>query len=295
MTFAIENLRLAELVAVTEQNKPVFNDLVSFLATEGYLSLHRFIDEVNGEKAKKVLIKYFERQFPEGIQLLDGVARPYQQDKAKWLLISWILRDAPEQRLRPMLSSIKAKTLNERRAILLNHIREHVRQFLHEPERWSWPTIAEVMADRLEGSRRAIKGTLFEVIVRRILAEIFEAHKLVLSVSETEIKLEGETYDVIVTGPKSKILIPVKTRETMGGGHAMLFTRDIHKSISAAREAGLDCIPIVIAESWGGNLESLNSKYVVYIDKNPNQIKEVEPLLRRALEDCIQIFVDLAA
>lgn len=295
MTFAIENLRLAELAAVTEQNKPVFFDLLSFLATEGYVSLHRFIDEVDTNKAISVIERYFERKFPDGIELLDGIARPYAQDKAKWLLLAWVLRDAPEQRLRPMLASIKGRNLNHRRAIILNSVREHVRQFLKEPERWTWPTIAEVMMDRLEGSRRAIKGTLFEAIVRRLLAELFEKHSIKLKVSETEIRLEGETYDVSVTGPSNKILIPVKTRETMGGGHAMLFTRDIHKSISSAREHGFECIPVVIAESWGGNLESLNSKYVIYIDRNPNQIKEVEPILKQKLEDCIELFIELAA
>ena len=294
MTFAIENLRLAELVAVTEQNKPAFDDLISFLASEGYINLQQFIEEANGEKAKSVFIRYFERHLPQGIQLFDGVARPYTQDKAKWLLLAWILRDAPEQRLRPMLGAIEGRNQNEKRAILLNQIREHVRQFLREPERWTWPTIAEVVADRLEGSRRAIKGTLFEAIVRRLLTELFSKHKLNLKVSETEIKLDGETYDVRVSGESKEILIPVKTRETMGGGHAMLFTRDIHKSINAARESGRECVPIVIAESWGGNLDSLKSKYFVYIDRNPNQIKEVEPLLRDALEGCVNIFVELA-
>ncbi|WP_035200969.1 hypothetical protein [Agrobacterium tumefaciens] len=295
MTFAIENLRLAELVAVTEQNKPVFDDILSFLATEGYSTLHDFIDEVDGRRAEDIILRYFERSFPEGLQLFDGVARPYSPDKAKWLMLAWILRDAPEQRLRPMLGSIAGKSLNHRRAILLNRIREHVRQFLREPERWTWPTISEVILDRLEGSRRAIKGTLFEAIVRRLLIQIFERHKLSLRVGDTEVKLEGETYDVVISGPVKKILLPVKTRETMGGGHAMLFTRDIHKSVSAAKEAGMECIPVVIAESWGGNLDSLKSKYVIYIDRNPNQIKEVEPLLEKRLEDCIDIFVDLAS
>ncbi len=45
MTFAYENIRLAELVAVTEQNKVMFDDFVSFLSTLGYQSLHNFIDE----------------------------------------------------------------------------------------------------------------------------------------------------------------------------------------------------------------------------------------------------------
>jgi hypothetical protein len=125
---------------------------------------------------------------------------------------------------------------------------------------------------RLRGSRRAIKGTLFEAIVRRNLKEIFKKSGVDLKVSENEIRLDGETYDVKVSGPQGEILMPVKTRETMGGGHALLFTRDIHKSISVAHSAGLECIPVVIAESWGGRLEELACERFIYVNKNPNQI-----------------------
>lgn len=135
------------------------------------------------------------------------------------------------------------------------------------------------MINRLEGSRRSIKGNLFEEIVRRNLNEIFDKNKIELSVNKTQIKLSSETYDVKVSGNQGTILIPVKTRETMGGGHAWLFTRDIHKAISVANESGYRCIPIVIAESWTGNLAALDCQEFIYINKNPNQVNEVEILL----------------
>lgn len=67
----------------------------------------------------------------------------------------------------------------------------------------------------------------------------------------------SETYDVQVLSEKSQILIPVKTRETMGGGHANLFTRDIHKAVNTAQANGYVYVPIVIAESWSADLNSL--------------------------------------
>lgn len=146
------------------------------------------------------------------------------------------------------------------------------------------------MIDRLEGSRRSIKGNLFEEIVRRNLNEIFEKNKIKLSVDKTQIKLGGETYDVKVSGNQGTILIPVKTRETMGGGHAMLFTRDIHKAIAVANESGYECIPVVIAESWTGDLTALNCQNFVYINKNPNQVNEVEILLVQELERLTEVF-----
>jgi hypothetical protein len=79
----------------------------------------------------------------------------------------------------------------------------------------------------------------------------------------------------------------------MGGGHALLFTRDIHKAVSAAFGAGFDCLPVIIAESWGGDLKSLKSKDYIFINKNPNQITELEPLLAEELKKRVKIFKDL--
>lgn len=112
-----------------------------------------------------------------------------------------------------------------------------------------------------------------------MLTELFAANAIGLAVGEKQITISDETYDVQVVSGKSKILIPVKTRETMGGGHANLFTRDIHKSISVAQENGYLCIPIVIAESWGGDLDSLHCEHLIYIQANPNQTDEIGPKL----------------
>ncbi|HQO79065.1 MAG TPA: hypothetical protein PLG17_11215 [Thermodesulfobacteriota bacterium] len=140
------------------------------------------------------------------------------------------------------------------------------------------------MLNRLEGSRRALKGTHFESLVRNLLTELFSANDIGLTVGEKQITISDETYDIQIVSGKSKILIPVKTRETMGGGHANLFTRDIHKSISVAKKNGYSCIPIVIAESWGGDLDSLHCEHLIYIQANPNQTDEIGPKLATELE-----------
>ena len=51
-----------------------------------------------------------------------------------------------------------------------------------EAESWEWPAISEIMLTRLEGSRRALKGTLFEGIVRQNLLTLIKEHKLPLKV-----------------------------------------------------------------------------------------------------------------
>ena len=150
------------------------------------------------------------------------------------------------------------------------------------------------MLARLEGSRRALKGTHFESLVRDALRTLFEAHRIDLQVGEKETRINEETYDVQVTKGGKTVLLPVKTRETMGGGHANLFTRDIHKSISVARDNGYECIPIIIAESWGGNLKSLGCAHHVYIQANPNQTAEVEKALREALKRLLPFWKSFA-
>lgn len=287
-----ENIRLKELAIVTNLNKPFFDDFISFLRTEGYAGLYELVVEPDAFKAKITIRNYLDRKVPNNLKLYDGIARPYREDKAKWLLLGWIFRDAPEQRLKGFLANLSG-VQNERKAELINQVRQYASKILPEPERWDWLPIFEVMIDRLEGSRRSIKGNLFEEIVRRNLSIIFENNEIKLSIEKTQIKLGGETYDVKVSGRQGTILIPVKTRETMGGGHALLFTRDIHKAIDVASKAGYNCIPIIIAESWTGDLTTLNCEEFVYINKNPNQVNEVEPLLVQEFERLIQVFRSL--
>jgi hypothetical protein len=150
------------------------------------------------------------------------------------------------------------------------------------------------MLARLEGSRRALKGKLFETMVRDALRAVFDAHRISLTVGESEKRINEETYDVQVSARQETVLLPVKTRETMGGGHANLFTRDIHKSITVARANGYVCIPVIIAESWGGNLESLGCDHHIYIQANPNQTIQVAQALRTALEDLVPVWKKLA-
>jgi len=290
VSFIIENIRLRELAIVAEANKPMFDDFVAFLVREKYTGLHDFVISSDADRAKRTLMRYFVRPLPGGVALYDGIARPYAPDKAKWLLLGWIFRDAPEQRLRPMLSSIKGNSNDQKKVVLFNEVREYLAVIFPQREKWQWVVISEVVIDRLEGSRRSIKGTLFEAIVRELLEGLFETNGLRLTVPKTEKRLEGETFDVQVIGTKGTILMPVKTRETMGGGHALLFTRDIHKSITAAHDAGYECLPVIIAESWGGDIASLACKVSIYIDKNPNQITEVKPLLAIELAKYVDLF-----
>jgi len=291
MDFVLYNLRLQDLVAIVRENELFYQDFVMFLQDTGYSSVLQFIQEESDEKAAETITKYLLR--PGEIKLYDGLLRPYSNSKAKWFFLAWLLRDAATQRLQPLLKNVPGETMIERKTYLLNEIRKFVGPLFPRAENWEWPAISEIMLSRLEGSRRALKGTLFEEIVRRNLRDLLQQHHLALEVGERQVKIGDETYDVQLTGRKGSILLPVKTRETMGGGHALLFTRDIYKSILVATDSGYICIPIVIAESWGGDLNELKSDLYIYIQANPNQITTVEPLLAEKLTELVPLLRDI--
>ncbi|MDQ2947837.1 MAG: hypothetical protein M3Y27_18205, partial [Acidobacteriota bacterium] len=57
---------------------------------------------------------------------------------------------------------------------------------------------------------------------------------------------------------------------------------------TVAHVNGYEYIPIVIAESWMGDFESLKCAYYVYIQANPNQIQQITPELAERLTHLIR-------
>jgi hypothetical protein len=292
MSFIIENLRLQDLVAIVKQNQAFYDEFLDYLGKKGYSDIHSFIYEKDDKKAVVVLEEYLASSCEA--KLYDGIGRPYADATAKWYFLAWILRDAPAQRLSPLLRTIEGDTIDRKKANLINQLRKFVGPLFPEADKWEWPVLSEVMLARLEGSRRALKGARFENLVRLLLRNLFTKFELELIVGEKEIRINEETYDVQVSAGSRKILIPVKTRETMGGGHASLFTRDIFKSISVAHKSGYECIPIIIAESWAGDLKSLKCPHYIYIQANPNQIEEVKKSLAKELFDLLSVWKEYA-
>jgi hypothetical protein len=291
MDYVLHNLRLKELVAIVQENRRFYEDFAAFLQEEGYNSVSDFVHESSDERAAQTISAYLTRH--SEVNLYDGLLRPYPNSKARWFFLAWLLRDAATQRLEPLLKTVPGDTAIERKAYLLNEIRKFVEPLFPETGSWEWPAISEVMLARLEGSRRALKGTLFEEIVRRNLRALIETQGLPLEVGETQVRISDETYDVLVAGAHGTLLLPVKTRETMGGGHSLLFTRDIYKSILVATQGGYRCVPIIIAESWVGNLEDLESELAIHIQANPNQISAIEPLLAEKLEELLPLLMSI--
>ena len=158
MDFVLHNLRLRELIAIVRENQRFYQDFVSFLEQEGYGSILDFVQEQSDERAASTIDRYLNRQ--SDVKLYDGLLRPYSNSRAKWFFLAWLLRDAATQRLQPLLRSVPGNTVIERQTYLINEIRKFVAPLFPEAENWEWPAISEVMLSRLEGSRRALRGTL---------------------------------------------------------------------------------------------------------------------------------------
>jgi hypothetical protein len=287
----LENLRLHELRFIVRQCEPYFHEFCSLLGTHGYQTIQEFVTEQDDAKALAAITDYFSRAF--AADLFNGVGAEYSDAKAKWYFLSWLFRDAPAQRLDPLINSVAGATRSQRKVNLLNLIRKDVAELFTDDANWAWPAISEVMLTRLEGSRRALKGGVVENVVRAVLRQVFETNNAAITISDKETRIADETYDIVLTGGAGRILCPVKTRETMGGGHASLFTRDIHKSITVATDAGEVCIPIVIAESWAGDLASLPCEHFVYVARNPNQLDVIQKELAERFTVLLPVFKSL--
>lgn len=182
MDYVLYNLRLKELVTIVRENEEFYRDFVEYLKETGYASILAFIQEPSDEKATATINDYLSRSID--VKLYDGLLRPYTNSKAKWYFLAWLLRDAATQRLEPLLKAVPGNTVLERKTYLLNETRKFVGPLFPQTENWEWAAISEIMLARLEGSRRALKGTLFEEIVRRELQNLISQHRLQLRVGK---------------------------------------------------------------------------------------------------------------
>ncbi len=200
--------------------------------------------------------------------LFDGVGKQYPHKKACYYFFAWALRDAPVQRLQQLIARAKTTASPqdplETEAEVLAHLFVAYRNVLGN---FDWAAVREVIIDRLEGSRRAIRGHQKEAVVRTALTVALQTYFKKygsygrfdkIKVLNREVHIDTETFDVCVElimpieHSTERILIPVKTRETEGGGHSHLFTRDITSAITTAKASDtVNWVAVfIIAENW---------------------------------------------
>jgi len=103
-----------------------------------------------------------------------------------------------------------------------------------------------------------------------------------VEIPEGQVFVGNETFDVSANllneqnKRVARILVPIKTRETEGGGHAHLFTRDITSAINAARFDNQEdfVISVIVARNWSEReAEAIRMlvDYAAIFDLSPNQ------------------------
>jgi hypothetical protein len=230
--------------------------------------------------------------------LYDGAGRPYAHKKACYYFFSWLLRDAPQQRLAPLIAEAKsaagAESAAEKLAIEIGALAVLFVKYRGVLKHFRWEAIREIAYDRLEGSRRSIQGHEIEIAIRASLVVAIEKYykkhgnyglyKDVV-IADRQIRLGNETFDVSATlehadpAQSCSILVPVKSRETRGGGHAHIFTRDINSAIDASKQGANNyVVAFIIAQSWAPREQEHVSSIcdlAIIIAKNPNSFSAV--------------------
>lgn len=253
--------------------------------------LNHILLESSPDEIKAIITACYFDDTNEKPVLFDGAGRVYKHQRACFYFFSWIIRDAPQQRLTPLitrmqnnnreLQQIEAQidTLTE----LMVAYRDVVRGF-------EWNVVREIFIDRLEGSRRSIRGHKLEALIRTALITSLQNYFAIhqdygqfqyVEIQNKQVKVQNHTVDVSAVFhpkypslPALHLFIPIKTRETEGGGHAHIFSRDILMAIQTLKQhvSGCKIIVIIVAENWSvSEIENLDNlvDLIFHFNMNP--------------------------
>jgi hypothetical protein len=271
-TVDVTNYRLVELSKLADQAKP-FYDWVEKEAkkiTGSHRSLNEILLKANKEDLKKIMTSCYKDENGDKPLLFDGIGRVYNHTKACFYFFAWIVRDAPQQRLSPLIARMRQVERVEKIIAEMDTLAELIFEYKNFVKTFDWLVVREIIIDRLEGSRRSIKGHHLETSVRTALITAIQNYYSIygnygifkkVEIAPKQIKIGNHTVDVSAElTPKDgsstvKLLIPIKTRETEGGGHAHIFTRDI---MSAVRDLKDDLnnyriSTVIIAQNWSAS------------------------------------------
>lgn len=306
----IAHYRLVQLTALAEQGRPFYEwvERCAKAQTSSDTTLNHFLMNSNLEDIKKLISTVYFDNSNNRPHLFDGAGRIYEHHKASFFFFAWLIRDTPQQRLSPLISEmrkIEGRSLAREQAEIDSLARLFV-EYRNNVHVFEWEAVREVFADRLEGSRRSISGHVVEANVRTAfvtaIQTYFSAHLDygvfdTVNVSEKQVKIGNDTADIRVdfvkdNSIKKSMYVPIKSRETQGGGHAHLFTRDIETAISNLKAADNNSyiVAVIIAENWDAKeLSNLNDQadLIFHFDMNPNQFQLFDSDAQITLNECI--------
>ncbi|MCT7977875.1 hypothetical protein [Laspinema olomoucense] len=288
----ITHYRLIELSKLADQAKP-FYDWVEKTAkriTSSHQELNAILMSAHRAQIESIIYACYLESEEKRPLLFDGIGRVYPHPKACFYFFAWMIRDAPQQRLAPLIARMRKLEILDKRGAETDTLVELILEYRSFVRSFDWLTVREVVIDRLEGSRRSIKGHHLEASVRTALITAFQNYFAIygnygkyqqIAIADKQIKIGNHTVDVsaVLTplegNSTETILLPIKTRETEGGGHAHLFTRDIMAAVSKlkADDSRYHIIAVIIAQNWSvSELGNINAQIdrVFHFNMNPN-------------------------
>ena len=290
----ISHYRLVELSNLADQAKP-FYDWVEKIAKQ-VSGKNKSLNDILFSSTKSQIHQIISRCFEYGelIEkpfLFDGIGRVYKHPKACFYFFAWLIRDAPQQRLIPLISRMQKIESLEKLVAEIDTLSELIFEYKTVVKTFEWQTVREIIIDRLEGSRRSISGHRIESYVRTsfvaAIQHYFSIHNdygrfKKIEFADKQIKIGRHTVDISaqLIGKKvdfvENLLIPVKTRETEGGGHSHLFTRDIISAITDIKKEVNNnyLVVVIVAENWSpAELQTIDDAIdvIFHFNINPNK------------------------
>ncbi len=305
--------RLIDLSKLADQAQPFYEWIEKQfqMCFHSSSSLQELIFSASQPELESAIRACYEVAEPSSLpKLFDGGGVAYKHKDACFFLFSWMARDAAVQRLKPLIARATKGTSKPSKDVELEVLAALLYKYRANVRHFDWPVIREITMQRLEGSRRAKKGSAIETYARAALSHSFAYYFRTrgnygkfddFEIIDKPFKVRNRTYDVAAwlkkgSGEKQLLIMPVKTRETEGGGHAHLFSRDIEQANVDILEdyPGSHIAFVIIAQNWStAEIVHLGDKYehVFYFDSNPNVFKgfdepaqvEMNKLLERIL------------
>lgn len=266
----ISHSRLVDLTRLADQAEPFYDwVVVQFQRTlETQDTLNEMLQQASEEELSTCITTCYNAAGGSNLPMLfDGIGRSYPHAKACYYFFSWLIRDAPQQRLGPLIQRIVRQSRRGRAETEILALVALITKYRKNAKTFCWAAIREIIADRLEGSRRSIRGHEKEAVVRTALIaaiqHFYTRHANYgkyagVEIAAGQITIGNETFDVSANlfdqdhERIRRILVPIKTRETEGGGHAHLFSRDITSAINAARQDSVEdhIVAVIVATNW---------------------------------------------
>lgn len=289
----IAHYRLIELSKLVDQAKP-FYDWIEKHARRisgSHKSLNEILLQCSRDEIASIINACYSDSTDEKPFLFDGIGRTYPHAKACFYFLAWMIRDAPQQRLSPLISRMQKADNVSKMTAETDSLVELIFEYRAIVKSFDWQTVREIVLDRLEGSRRSISGHQVEAYVRTSLITALQYYYSIhgnygqyrkVEIADKQIKIGNHTVDVSVDlipragSDRTRLLIPVKTRETEGGGHSHLFSRDLITAISDLnRDANnYHVVAVIIAENWStSELNAMGSHFdlIFHFNMSPNR------------------------